>query len=72
MPIREFCCERCGNTFETLIFSRRDEAEQKCPKCRSKRLRSLFSVFGVAGADKPVSTGNSCGTCSTHQCSTCH
>jgi len=40
MPIREFCCERCGNTFETLIFSRQEEAEQKCPKCGTKMTRT--------------------------------
>jgi putative FmdB family regulatory protein len=72
MPIREFCCARCGHEFETLIFSRNEMKTLKCPKCGRRKLTSLFSVFGVSGAEKKVSTGKSCTSCGTHNCSSCN
>jgi len=40
MPIREFQCDRCHNTFEEL----NPEGEVKCPKCGSKDIEKRFSV----------------------------
>uniref|UniRef100_A0A7C4CC96 Zinc ribbon domain-containing protein n=1 Tax=candidate division WOR-3 bacterium TaxID=2052148 RepID=A0A7C4CC96_UNCW3 len=74
MPIKEYSCERCRHTFETLVLSKRDEKELQCPECGCKKLTPLFSVFGVAGAEKKVSSSSSksCSHCSSHSCSTCH
>ena len=72
MPIREFSCRKCGNEFEELILSRRDEEELACPKCGGRRLTRCFSAFAVAGAEKKVSSSSkSCSHCSSHSCSTC-
>ncbi|MFO7651667.1 MAG: FmdB family zinc ribbon protein [bacterium] len=72
MPIREFRCGKCRHEFEELIFSESDRSGLKCPKCGSRRLTALLSVFGVSGAEKKVSgSSKSCGSCSSHSCSTC-
>jgi putative FmdB family regulatory protein len=73
MPIREFGCKTCGHVFEELVFSKRDEAGTACPRCGKRRLSKLLSVFGVAGTGKKVRTqAKSCGSCSSHSCSTCN
>ena len=73
MPIREFCCRDCGNTFEYLILKKSDEAQASCPKCKSRNLERLLSVFGVAGAvEKPTaSSEGGCSSCTFKTCSTC-
>jgi len=70
MPLFEYKCEICKNIFEELIFTKNDEKELCCPKCKSKDVHKLISLFGVAGTEKKVSAG-SCSHCSTKNCSTC-
>jgi putative FmdB family regulatory protein len=41
MPLYEYECRSCKNTFEELVFG--DEAIS-CPECRSKKLERLISV----------------------------
>ncbi|MCK4333723.1 zinc ribbon domain-containing protein [candidate division WOR-3 bacterium] len=72
MPVREFRCRDCGNTFEFLILKKSDEAS--CPKCKSRNLERLLSVFGIAGAVEKARTssgGSGCSTCSSSNCSIC-
>lgn len=42
MPIYEFHCERCEDSFEQFR-SIRDEALPTCPYCESQRVRRLIS-----------------------------
>ncbi len=49
MPIYEYRCESCAETFEVLTrFAERDTA-QMCPACESTKTRVLVSSFAVAG-----------------------
>ena len=41
MPIYDYHCSDCGNTFEMLV---KREAAPACPKCGSSRLDKLLSV----------------------------
>ncbi|MDY6971022.1 MAG: zinc ribbon domain-containing protein [Thermodesulfobacteriota bacterium] len=53
MPIFEFRCNDCGNTFEKLILISDGDDDCACPSCGGKdadRLMSFFS-FGSRGAD---------------------
>ena len=58
MPIFEYKCPKCGNSFET--FSQRASAVTPpvCPSCGSAESERLFSVF--AGRVEGGSRG--CGT----------
>lgn len=46
MPLYEFRCEPCDNTFETLIRGESDRA--RCPQCGNPDVVKQFSVPAVA------------------------
>ncbi|WP_371877455.1 FmdB family zinc ribbon protein [Thiovibrio frasassiensis] len=48
MPIFEFECNDCGNTFETLTNGRE---EISCPQCDSANLKKLISACGTTSDD---------------------
>ncbi|NCC52469.1 MAG: zinc ribbon domain-containing protein [Spartobacteria bacterium] len=68
MPLYEYQCEKCEETFEFLAKNS-EEKPGKCPNCGSKKTRKLLSTFS---ASVPSGGGSSCdlGSCSTGTCST--
>ncbi|MBW2095614.1 MAG: zinc ribbon domain-containing protein [Deltaproteobacteria bacterium] len=54
MPIYEYKCQGCGNTFQQLIFHKEEEAALCCPDCGGKQLRRLISrvAYHVSEADR--------------------
>ena len=75
MPIYEYRCESCAETFEVLTrFAERDMA-QMCPACESTKTRVLVSSFAVAGGSESSQSldfessggggccGGACGSC---------
>jgi putative FmdB family regulatory protein len=71
MPIYEYHCQGCGQDFEVLVMGSRDKVE--CPSCRSKKVGRLMSGFAHKCEGKMVSSGgDSCSSCSSGNCSTCH
>ncbi|MEW6137300.1 MAG: zinc ribbon domain-containing protein [Thermodesulfobacteriota bacterium] len=72
MPIYEYKCETCNDSFETLVFGKE---EVVCPKCGGEvsRLMSCCSFKSAAGDFKTSGTGKSgCSTCSATSCASCH
>ena len=57
MPIYEYKCKKCGETFETLV---RDGQKPSCPHCKSKRLEKLISGFGVGSSKSSGCAGGEC------------
>lgn len=49
MPLYEYVCERCGHSFERLVFHEDDQVE--CPEC-SGRVRKILSRFNVEIPDE--------------------
>jgi putative FmdB family regulatory protein len=51
MPIFEYKCQKCGETFES--FSQRATVTKRpvCPTCGSKDAERLFSVFSGRGEE---------------------
>jgi len=46
MPVYEYQCQDCQETFTvTLSIKEHEAGEAKCPKCGSKNLKSLLSPF---------------------------
>ncbi len=41
MPLYEYACHECSNTFEMLVF---DGEQVECPACQGKQLERLLSV----------------------------
>ncbi|MEI7450100.1 MAG: zinc ribbon domain-containing protein [Desulfomonile sp.] len=72
MPIYEYKCCNCDDSFEKLVFGR---DEVVCPSCGGpvEKMMSCCN-FKSAGADfSPSSAGkSSCGTCSSTSCASCH
>lgn len=62
MPMYEFRCQNCSQTFETLV---RGSDVTQCPSCQSQALEKLFSVFATSGTSKQGSSASvsapSCG-----------
>jgi putative FmdB family regulatory protein len=72
MPIYEFVCGKCGCRFESLVRMG-GEKGVCCPECGASEVRKRVSAFGIGGGANRVKTASSsCGTCSSHSCSTCH
>lgn len=59
MPIFEYVCNDCQNSFEKLVIG---SAEPECPSCHSKRLAQRFSVFS-ASAKSPAPARPAMGGC---------
>jgi putative FmdB family regulatory protein len=50
MPIYEYACAPCGNSFEELVIRRSDEAEVRCPACGSADVARQMSRPAAARA----------------------
>ena len=62
MPIYEFLCAHCGESFEkTAAISQRD-AKTKCPACGSPKTARKLSAVGVGKTPAPRS--GPCSGCS--------
>jgi putative FmdB family regulatory protein len=47
MPIYDYKCRGCGNTFELLVLK---GSVAECPSCQGKELEQLLSSFAVSSA----------------------
>ena len=64
MPIYEFDCQDCGDSFESLVMSFSKIEGVTCPECKSENVHkkiSSFAVKGDSGSSAPFST--SAGSC---------
>ena len=62
MPIYEFRCMDCNESFETLVL--RQDEKVSCPKCKGSNVRRLMSAFASKVGDNftPSSGSSSCST----------
>lgn len=59
MPIYEYHCGDCDDSFETLILSEHDEAV--CPSCTSANVSREMSVFASRAASNTVESNGGSG-----------
>ncbi|MFZ5647085.1 MAG: FmdB family zinc ribbon protein [Bacillota bacterium] len=63
MPIYEYKCNNCNNTFEKLILSGQGE-DLTCPNCGGKELKKLISApFLPSSVGKPANDDTAPGPC---------
>jgi putative FmdB family regulatory protein len=66
MPIYEYRCPHCGETFEKLVPMGTDAKQVECPCCGQKGVDKKVSVFGTSGGDSwggfSAAQGASCST----------
>jgi len=70
MPLYEFICEDCGETFEELVSSTKSINQVTCPSCKSDLVRKLISSFSakISGIGTNLGgyrSGSACKTQST-------
>jgi len=60
MPIYEYRCTKCGETFEE--FQNVNEGNEKltCPKCGEPKPEKMFSAFASTGNSKGGFPAQSC------------
>jgi putative FmdB family regulatory protein len=63
MPVYEYECEKCGSSFERIVFQG-DKEEISCPECNETNVKKLISSAGfIKSGFLGQSSGNSsCGT----------
>lgn len=61
MPIHEYSCAACRKTFEEILVRKSDEADVRCPRCKSPKVERLMSRpaagrvgGGAGGASRPA------------------
>ncbi|VBB05675.1 rubredoxin-type fold [Lucifera butyrica] len=64
MPIYEFTCKNCGESFEQLCPVNWRGAVT-CPNCKADNLEKMISRFNGAGSS------SGCGSCSGKNCGSC-
>jgi putative FmdB family regulatory protein len=70
MPIYEFACKKCQQSFEELVFNQSEKI--KCPSCGSTKVERAMSVFSFSsGGSYRSSAGSSCDNCAKGNCSSC-
>lgn len=57
MPIYEYRCEECGESFDKFVRSILAETEVRCPKCDSEQVRKSFSLFASQGSQGTAAAG---------------
>ena len=76
MPIYEYCCDKCHQEFEELVFG---DDTPPCPHCGAAQTQKLISRpcrhhggEGDGGDYAPPSGGGKCAGCSGGNCASCH
>ena len=50
MPMYEFACAECDQTFEKLLNFSQADTQQRCPCCGSQETKRQLSSFAVGGS----------------------
>lgn len=45
MPVYEYICRDCQETFELVLTLQEHESKAKCPKCGSKNVKQEATAF---------------------------
>lgn len=65
MPIYEYHCKSCGETFELLRSISQSDSDVRCEKCGAETVERLMSTFAAsvdAGSSSGASTSAGCGS----------
>jgi putative FmdB family regulatory protein len=61
MPLYEFECDSCHETFEELVTTPSQGDDVECPRCGGQKVRKLQSGFAtLSGGGLKVGSGGGC------------
>ncbi len=63
MPIYEFDCQDCGDSFESLVFSFTKTDGVNCPECESENIKKKISTFAVKSSTSSTTFNTSAASC---------
>ncbi len=67
MPLYEYICHECGQTFEKMVrFSEDPNQAPICPSCGSEFTQKQISTFATRGGTSAGTTSVSSSSCSSH------
>ncbi len=71
MPIFEYLCKDCGQSFEKIVP--RHDSNADCTHCHSENVEKQLSIFAVAGGSSRdfAASNGSCGRCGAAQTGSC-
>ena len=71
MPIYEFDCEECGNTFSVrMSMAEHEQMAVACPACKGNKVLPHYSIFYAKTSKKTgPGGGRSDSTCGNRTCS---
>ena len=58
MPIYEYRCSNCGNTFEIFWRMQDGDRQLRCPDCESEEVERLLSAFATSGGGAGCAPGS--------------
>ena len=70
MPLFEYECSDCSHITE-FLESRDSTAKHECEQCGSGDMHRIMSLFSASSEGRSLTSGSSCGSCSSGNCSTC-
>ncbi len=67
MPLFEYVCADCGQSFEQLVLSTSQPADTSCPACHSQNVSKKISSFAsrLSGGGSYSFGSSSSSSCST-------
>ena len=76
MPIYEYRCKQCDETFDKLRSFSQADAPVRCPHCEregAERVISTFASFSKArdGSSASIGGNGGCASCRGGSCATC-
>ncbi len=61
MPLYEYYCPDCDQSFEKLMRLSEANVLPECPECGGKHTQKLLSTFATSGGSTGWSASSSCG-----------
>jgi len=56
LPLYDYVCYHCGNSFELLRRMKDDDCDVRCPDCGSEKIERLLSTFATRGCGASASS----------------
>lgn len=66
MPLYEYQCNSCGESFEKMVRFSDANQNPACPHCESKDTRKALSAFAVKGGISLSNSSQAASSCSSH------
>ncbi|HBF40605.1 MAG TPA: zinc ribbon domain-containing protein [Anaerolineaceae bacterium] len=63
MPIYEYVCSNCGETFEKRVSFAEADQIPACPKCSSSATHKKISIVGSLSSSSPGASSPSSSSC---------